>query len=42
MACDEIVAEQLSVTGSIGVVLAKPNFQKLLEKIGAYCDTAVN
>lgn len=36
MACDEIVAEQLTVTGSIGVVAAKFNVQKLQEKIGVH------
>lgn len=34
MACDEIVAEPLTLTGSIGVVSTKFNTQKLNEKIG--------
>ena len=34
MACDAIVAEELTLTGSIGVVLAKFNLQGLLRKIG--------
>ena len=34
MACDEIVANELTVTGSIGVVTAKFNAEKLNEKIG--------
>jgi ClpP class serine protease len=34
MACDQIVAENLTLTGSIGVVTAKFNAEKLNEKIG--------
>ncbi len=34
MACDQIVAEDLTVTGSIGVVTAKFNAAKFNEKIG--------
>lgn len=34
MACDHIVGEELTVTGSIGVVLAKFNAKKLNEKLG--------
>ena len=34
MACDQIVAEELTVTGSIGVVTSKFNAEKLNEKIG--------
>jgi membrane-bound ClpP family serine protease len=36
MACDAIVAEDMTITGSIGVVSAKFNLQKLFEKIGVY------
>ena len=34
MACDQIVAEDLTVTGSIGVVTAKFNLQELFKRIG--------
>ncbi|RYH31791.1 S49 family peptidase [archaeon] len=34
MACDQIVADQMTVTGSIGVVTAKYNAQELARKIG--------
>ena len=34
MACDEIVAEELTVTGSIGVVSSKFNAKELNDKIG--------
>jgi len=34
MGCDEIVAEELTLTGSIGVVTAKLSLEKLYEKIG--------
>ncbi|RYG69002.1 S49 family peptidase [archaeon] len=34
MACDQIVAEQMTVTGSIGVVAAKFNAQELARRIG--------
>jgi ClpP class serine protease len=34
MACDQIVAEELTLTGSIGVVAAKFNAEKLSEKLG--------
>ena len=34
MACNKIVAESMTVTGSIGVVTSKFNLEKLFEKIG--------
>ena len=34
MACDEIVAEELTITGSIGVVSSKFNAKELNDKIG--------
>ena len=34
MACNRIVAESMTVTGSIGVVTSKFNLEKLYEKIG--------
>ena len=34
MACDEIVAEELTVTGSIGVVSSKFNAEELNKRIG--------
>jgi protease-4 len=34
MACDLILAEEFTITGSIGVVTSKFNLQKLNEKIG--------
>lgn len=34
MGCDEIVAEELTVTGSIGVVTAKFNAEELNNRIG--------
>lgn len=34
MACDQIVAEELTITGSIGVVTAKFNNEKLNKRIG--------
>lgn len=34
MAADKIVAEDLTITGSIGVVLAKFSLKDLYEKIG--------
>lgn len=39
MACDEIVAEELTVTGSIGVVSSKFNAAELNEKAGVGVDT---
>lgn len=36
LACDAIVAEELTLTGSIGVVLAKFNIQGLLQKLGEH------
>ncbi|KAJ1430440.1 peptidase family S49-domain-containing protein [Ochromonadaceae sp. CCMP2298] len=39
MGCDEIVAEELTVTGSIGVVASKFNLQKLNEKLGLASET---
>jgi len=39
MGCDQIVAEELSVTGSIGVVSAKFNVAKLNEKVGYKSET---
>jgi protease-4 len=33
MACNKIVAESMTVTGSIGVVTSKFNLEKLFEKI---------
>jgi len=41
MGCDAIVAEELTLTGSIGVVLAKFNLQGLLRKIGKCCCAVV-
>lgn len=34
MACDQIVAEEMTLTGSIGVVAAKFNAKELLDKLG--------
>lgn len=34
MACDQIVAEELTITGSIGVVLGKFNANELNSKLG--------
>jgi hypothetical protein len=34
MACDQIVAEELTITGSIGVVLSKFNTKNLSAKLG--------
>ncbi len=34
MACEKIVAESLTVTGSIGVVTGKFNLQELYERLG--------
>lgn len=39
MACDRIVAEELTITGSIGVVTSKFNAEKLNEKIGFKVET---
>lgn len=39
MACDEIVAEELTVTGSIGVVSSKFNAGELNVKLGVGVDT---
>jgi signal peptide peptidase SppA len=39
MACDEIVAEELTVTGSIGVVTAKFNAEELNDRIGYKVET---
>jgi signal peptide peptidase SppA len=39
MACDEIVAEELTITGSIGVVSSKFNAAELNEKIGFGTET---
>lgn len=39
MACDEIVAEELTITGSIGVVSSKFNAGELNEKLGVGVDT---
>ena len=39
MACDKIVAEEFTVTGSIGVVTSKFNAEKLFEKIGYGTET---
>ena len=39
MACDEIVAEELTVTGSIGVVSSKFNAKELNGKIGFGVDS---
>ena len=39
MACDRILAEDLTVTGSIGVVTSKFNLQELNSKIGFTSDT---
>ena len=39
MACDQIVAEELTVTGSIGVVLTKFNTKRLNEKLGIGTET---
>jgi protease-4 len=39
MGCDEIVAEELTVTGSIGVVTSKFNLEKLNEKLGFNTET---
>lgn len=34
MACDYILAEELTVTGSIGVVTSKFNLQELFRRVG--------
>lgn len=39
MACDTIVAHPNTITGSIGVILAVPNFSGLLGKVGVGVDT---
>jgi protease-4 len=39
MACDQIVAEELTITGSIGVVTSKFNVAELNYKIGNHVDT---
>jgi signal peptide peptidase SppA len=39
MACDEIVAEELTVTGSIGVVTAKFNAEELNNRVGYKVET---
>lgn len=39
MACDEIVAEELTVTGSIGVVASKFNAEALNDKLGINSET---
>ena len=39
MACDEIVAEELTITGSIGVVSSKFNAAELNEKAGVGVDS---
>ena len=39
MACDEIVAEELTITGSIGVVSSKFNAGELNVKLGVGVDT---
>jgi protease IV len=39
MACDEIVAEELTITGSIGVVSSKFNAGELNTKLGVGVDT---
>ena len=36
MACDQIVSEDLTITGSIGVVTAKLNLKDLNERLGKY------
>ncbi|MCS6809564.1 MAG: signal peptide peptidase SppA [Bacteroidota bacterium] len=41
MACDTIIADANTVTGSIGVLMLLPNATKLLEKIGVSVDTVV-
>ena len=42
MACDTIIAHPYTVTGSIGVVSAFPNFSKLLNKLNMTVDTISN
>lgn len=39
MACDQICAEELTITGSIGVVSSKFNLKELNEKIGYGVET---
>ncbi|MCX6146969.1 MAG: signal peptide peptidase SppA [Candidatus Kapabacteria bacterium] len=39
MACDTIIAHPNTITGSIGVILAVPNFSGLLGKVGVGIDT---
>ncbi len=39
MACDTIVAHPATITGSIGVILAIPNFSGLMGKLGLSADT---
>lgn len=39
MACDEIVAEELTVTGSIGVVTSKFNLEALNNRLGFSSET---
>lgn len=39
MACDTIIAHPTTITGSIGVILAIPNFAGTLDKLGITTDT---
>jgi protease-4 len=39
MACDTIIAHPSTITGSIGVVLAIPNFSETLDMVGVSVDT---
>jgi protease-4 len=39
MACDTIIAHPATITGSIGVVLAIPNFTSTMDKLGITTDT---
>ncbi|MCX6153670.1 MAG: signal peptide peptidase SppA [Candidatus Kapabacteria bacterium] len=39
MACDTIIASPMTITGSIGVILAIPNFSKLMNKLDITVDT---
>lgn len=39
MACDTIIAHPATITGSIGVILALPNFTGMLDKLGISVDT---
>ena len=42
MACDTIIAHSQTITGSIGVLAAIPNFSKTLEKLDINADTISN